>query len=402
MSLFLKLCFSDFYNETRDYRELSAAMEAGYEVKVLTSVVSSPDENGKVEMVKGFEVHRFHPVPGVNSKKNKPSNYFMKALKLMKWVSKVKSFKSDVLSCHDLTALVVGYASVLFTKAKSKPKLIYDSHEFELGRNTVVPRKRIHTWLIKCVEGFLMKRADLNMMVNESIADEVKRIHNLKIQPLVVRNMPPYWKLDLSVCAERRTELTLLTKAEGDTFFVIYHGAIIENRGIEIFIQAVAANKNIIGIIMGYALDEAFMDQLKCVTLELKVSDRIIFLPAVPYEKIWEYVGAADVGLIPVQNTCMSYYFSLPNKIFESIQSLTPVITSDFPEMKRIIDKYQIGLTCNQTSVDSINSCIEKLRTDKGMYNEFKRNLNSAKGDLCWEKEKYVLIDALTKLKVLL
>jgi len=299
-----------------------------------------------------------------------------------------------VISCHDLRALGYGYLAALFTSKKKRPLLVYDSHEFELGRNTGVPRTRFQTWAIKQQERFLIRRSALCIIPADSAADEVQRIHKLKARPVVVRSTPNNWILDPSVCEKRRQEFIQMMNAGGPPFFVMYHGGVLKNRGVEMFIKLVSLNPNIIGIILGYALDGDYMDALKRLVIESKADDRILFLPTVPLRHLWEYVGAVDVGVILVQNTCRSYYMCLPNKFFENVQSLTPIVTSDFPEMRRLIEKYEIGLVCDQTDVESVNACIEKMRTDKTFYARCKENLKQAKEDLCWENEKNKLIEA--------
>lgn len=422
MPLVLKVRIGKFDTASRDHRELSAAQEAGFDVKVLASAYE-PEEAGTIKTIKGFESHMFYPWKRSNSTINPQENAGPKLFKLpfddkeernivekgirflinrvfgaFVWSRKVRTFHADVISCHDLPALFVGYMSTLFMSKNKKPKLIYDSHEFELGRNTNPPRSRFRTWMIKQQEGFLIKRCAINIMVNDSIADEVQKIYKLKEKPLVVRSTPTNWILDPTVCYKRRQELIRMANVDSDAFFVMYHGGIIRNRGIETFIRAVVSNPNITGIILGFALDEKYMDELKSLVSEQNVANRILFLPAVPLGILWEYVGAVDVGVMPIQNICKNHYFSLPNKFFENIQSLTPIIASDLPEMRRLIEKYNIGLTCDQTSVESLNSGIEKLRIDKELYGEMKRNLVAAKNDLCWEKEKLVLIEAYKKL----
>ena len=94
-----------------------------------------------------------------------------------------------------------------------------------------------------------------------------------------------------------------------------------------------------------------------------------------------------------------SYYYSLPNKLFENIQSLTPVICSDFPEMRRIIKKYNIGLTCDPQDISEIARCILLLKEDKKLYEKLEENLKLAKKELCWEEEKKILQEALKKLE---
>ncbi|MBS4025867.1 MAG: group 1 glycosyl transferase, partial [Clostridia bacterium] len=92
------------------------------------------------------------------------------------------------------------------------------------------------------------------------------------------------------------------------------------------------------------------------------------------------------------------YYYMLPNKFFENIQSLTPIIGSDFPEIRRIIKGYNIGLCVNPERIDEIANAIEEMRKNREMYSWFKRNLKYAKDELCWENERNVLEEAYGKI----
>lgn len=182
-----------------------------------------------------------------------------------------------------------------------------------------------------------------------------------------------------------------------DTFIILYHGAIVKNRGIEQLINLLGINSKINLVILGECKDKKYLEELKEKINTLGVETRVIFHPSVPNKDLWQYIGAVDLSVMMISSTVKSYYLSLPNKFFESIQSLTPLITSDFPEMKKIIDKYKIGLTCNPNNVNELNSCVEKMRTDRSFYLKCKNNLKIAKEDFCWEKEKRYLINAFKK-----
>ena len=95
-----------------------------------------------------------------------------------------------------------------------------------------------------------------------------------------------------------------------------------------------------------------------------------------------------------IQPAFKSYYYALPNKFFESIQALTPILASDFPEMKRLIDKYQIGLTCCPTDPKTVSERIARMRDDEDFRKRCRENLVKAKQELCWENEKHILMDA--------
>ena len=89
-----------------------------------------------------------------------------------------------------------------------------------------------------------------------------------------------------------------------------------------------------------------------------------------------------------------SYYFSLPNKFFEAIQSETPLVINQYPEMVQIMDHYKFGLHVDTSDIDQVINALEKMRGDTDFYNECKKNIAVAKKELCWENEKKELMRA--------
>lgn len=176
-------------------------------------------------------------------------------------------------------------------------------------------------------------------------------------------------------------------------FLVMYHGAVVPGRDVERVIELVSINPNIKAVILGNSTEE-YGNSLKALAQEYGVEDRVVFHKAVPLKDLWKYVGAVDVGLILARATCKNHLFSLPNKFFENIQAETPVICPNYPAMGYLVDKYQNGLTCNPESLEEINNCIEKIRTDVELYSRLKENARKAKEELCWEKESTVLRNA--------
>ena len=200
MPLVLKLVSNTWEKESRDKRELSVFRELGYETLVMAK--GDAGDKGRADEVDGFRVLRYSTRP-LGEKAPVQINRFVSVLV---WPSYVRRIRPDVISAHDLLpALIIAWLSTWFQK--KKPKLIYDSHEFELGRNTGGKRSRLTTWMIGKTEKFLMKRCVLSIMVNDSIADEVQRIHKLKERPLVIRNVPEYWNIDPEICKQTRKEL---------------------------------------------------------------------------------------------------------------------------------------------------------------------------------------------------
>lgn len=377
----LKICIGTWENASHDKRELSVCRELGADAEV----AAKGDENHPEGFVDGFYVNRLssRPLKHMPVAVNRIASIFT-------WAAYIRKRQdADILSCHDLPALVIGYFSNFFKRKKAK--LVYDSHEFELGRNK--KRNRLQKWWIRVLEKFLIKKCALVLMVSDCIADEVKRVHHLKKRPCVVRNIPPKWDLDVGEAEKIRKRFLEQLHMPEDTCIILYHGGVAKHRGIENLLTAAGKVENLAVVILGNG-NTAYIDELKERCSSLGISERVLFHEAVSLDKLPFYIAAADVGTALIEPAALSYIWSLPNKFFENIQCLNPLIVSDFPEMGKIVDAYQIGLKVNPENPEEIAEAIRKLRDDKEIYLKCKENLVRAKEDLCWEKEKEKLAEA--------
>lgn len=387
----LKIVAYSWGAASRDRKELAIARELGSEIFVM--VRGEPGDKGRHEVMHGFDVYNFTTKPLGNSKFMRlwPLRKFNTLLALCTWAHYARKFKADVITGHDYIALLIGWLSTLFIPKKRRPKLVYDSHEFELGRNK--KRNKFQKWIVKRVEGFLIRRSVFTIIPNAVVADDLKRIYNLKRRPVVARNMPVYWQLDDELIKKRRMDFCNMLNLPQDSFIMMFHGGIMQNRGLEALIRIVKET-SIPMVILGNPIEAAYLESLKELAADLACDDKILFLPAVPLCDLWQSVAAVNVGMITLPASCESYYHMLPNKFFENIQSLTPVITSNFPDISEIVNSYGIGLTVDPTDDDAIVQAIMRMRDDEELYTAFKANLIKAKEELCWEHEKKELYDA--------
>ena len=377
----LKICIGTWENASHDKRELSVCRELGAEVEVL----AKEDESHKEGFVDGFYVFRLsaRPLKHVPVAVNR-------IVSLFTWASYVRKREdADILSCHDLPALIIGYLSNFFKKKKAK--LVYDSHEYELG--TSKHRNAVQKWFIRILEKHLIGKCSLVLMVSNCIADEVQRVHHLKVRPYVVRNIPLKWELNSEESAELRKSFLEKLNMPEDTGIIMYHGAVTRFRGIENLLAAAAKVENLAVVVLGNG-ETSYIEQLKAQCTSLGIADRVLFHEAVSLDELRFYVAATDIGVSLLPPVALSYIWALPNKFFENIQCLNPLIVSDFPEMGRIVDDYKIGLKVNPEKPEEIAEAIKKLQSDQELFSQFKENLVQAKEDLCWEKEKEKLAEA--------
>jgi glycosyltransferase involved in cell wall biosynthesis len=117
----------------------------------------------------------------------------------------------------------------------------------------------------------------------------------------------------------------------------------------------------------------------------------IHFQPAVKPSEVLSYSRSADVGLSLIENTCLSYYLTLANKVVEYIVSGVPVITTNFPEPNRIVQPYQCGWMV-EANKKAIKDLIENI--SKKEIKEKKDNALKCGDNFSWKSEERKLLSA--------
>lgn len=379
--LVLKIATITWNNASRDERELAVIRELNADILVM----AKGEKTGVIDNVGGYKVYRMSTRP-FGDKAPKCVN---RVWSFVEWVKQIQRFHADILTCHGLLALFLGWLSTLFM-GKSKPLLVYDSHEFTIYDGHTSKAKSL---LITLAERFLIKRSVFTIEVGDIIADEVQRIHKMSKRPVVVRNIPNLWKLDFDEIQRTREELCSCLNVDENTFWISVHGGITPNRGIEVIIRALPYMPGVCLLVLGNGAED-YLAHLKKIAQDLCVDDRIVFHAAVPLSELYKYLAAVNVGYVGIENGCKSLYYCLPNKFFENIQAQTPIVCSNFPEMKKICDQYEIGMTVNPDDIQEISKAILQMKNDDVLYKKFKTNCMAAKEELCWEKERVTLLRA--------
>ena len=381
----VKYMFSGLRFASRNMRELSVARDLGFDV-----LVCDVDTPPGLTVIDGFQVeHRTEKLS---------KNPLLRKAEVV-WgllvvqPAYLRRKNADVISGHDLLGLLIAWLSTCFVSKSRRPLLVYDSHEF-----TLALASRRTRWLVRHLESFLIRRCVFSIMVNDGIAERVQQIHGLAEKPVVVRNIPSLWVVDEHKCAQRRADFCRELGLPLETFLLMYHGVVVPDRGVEISIQALVGRESVALVVLGNG-DPDYLGRLRRLSDELGVGERVLFRHAVPLETLGEYAGAVDAGTVVVRADTESKYLMLPNKFFENVQSLTPVIASNFPEIGSLVRKYDIGILVDPDDVSQVGAAIDRLRSDPALRARLRQNLEVAKAELCWEKEKKSLESAYAQIR---
>lgn len=387
---YLKISLYPFQSNSRDARELEAAEKAGFtDIEVLTFT----GEKGESMAENPHWNHTFiNRRPLGNSTLGKVLG---KILTSFLFIHKARAAHAKVLSGHDLLGLLIAYLASVGRRKDTA--LVYDAHEYELGRSTGKPRSRAQKKRIGRLEKFLIRKSALTISVNASIAQQMQEDYQMTFPHVVVRNIPVARPIDRKLLEKNRALFReKLGLQEGDPL-LLYHGNLTRGRGIEESIRLLTREKRAGLVILGKG-SEAYVKSLKERAVQEGVENRVLFHPAVPGEVLLSYVGACDIAMVLISQEPMSYYYALPNKLFESIHANLPLIASDSPEIFRIVNGYGIGLAVSPKDEEAVKKALDQLWTPD-YYNKAKNQMKKAREELTWENEREKLLEAMRRLK---
>jgi glycosyltransferase involved in cell wall biosynthesis len=280
----------------------------------------------------------------------------------------------DLYLSNDTDTLVANFLASLIRR---KP-LVFDAHEI-FPEVPEVTRRRFVKGVWTRIENWIFPQLKRSYTVCQSIADFYNQKYGMNMR--VVRNIPfaqpSFAQLSPARPLGIKNKKTLL-----------YQGAVNVGRGIEWIIDAMPYLDEFVFYVIG---DGDILETLKDRVNRLNLNDRVVFVGRVPFEQLPAYTAGADVGINLLKNEGLNYYYSLPNRIFDYIRAGIPVLSIDFPEIRRIVAHYNVGVLVDRTDPLFLAETIREMAVQK--KNEF--GFAAANAELIWENELKVLLDVL-------
>jgi glycosyltransferase involved in cell wall biosynthesis len=292
----------------------------------------------------------------------------------------------DIYHCHDLTTLPAGYIA----KRRMGGKLVYDSHELFTTLHYI---RRWDRPMYRFLERHLIRRADAVITVNEFAAGWLSKRYRIT-PPVVVRNCPPLAAQGGQLCnASLRESLGL-----DDTVPVIVHvGKFASEKGSEKLVSAVPLIDRGVLVFLGWA-SPAEEIRLRELVRRMDLEDRVLFAPPVAPDHVVSHIGSAQVGVVPFLDFGLNHLYATPVKLWECIGAGLPVVSSNLPALKAIVEGCGLGCTCDAEYPEDIADAIDYVLSDKSRYEEMKRNALAAAKIFNWENESERLLEVYRRL----
>jgi glycosyltransferase involved in cell wall biosynthesis len=359
------MVLESFYPEDiRVTKEATALVQSGFEVYLLCERRESEKE---YELIDGLHVIRVD-IPSRNSLKG----FFYRAynaffFRHQIWIDKIRNFikeySIDVIHVHDLPL----YNSAYIVAKELNKKIVVDLHEnypdglqvwtkWRKGfkANYIFPvLSNYKRWI--GFEKHAVQSADVVITVVDEMRDRVANIHSIdRDKIVVVTNTEEKSFVDSAIIDAE------VVDRYKEQFIVSYIGGVGYHRGIDTTIKSLKYIKDIdIKLLVVGGIHKDIKEYLDTLSLSEGVSEMIEYTSQVPFEKVYSYIQASDICLVPHNNLAHTNN-TIPHKLFQYMMAKRAVITSSCPPLKKVIDATNAG---EVFEADNPKDLAEKIRS---------------------------------------
>lgn len=304
-------------NDTRIFiKECSTLQNHNHEVFYIVPNAQDTEKNGvKIIGVETKEEGKLNRI------KNTTKYVYLKALEV----------DADVYHFHDPELIPTGL------KLKSKGKMvIYDVHEDVpeqiLSKQWIPkPLRKSISMMVKYYESFAAKKFDAIMAATPTIANRFKPFNS---NTIVLHNYPLLNELSKGATQTEQTEQNN----------ILYIGGIYLLRGIKEMIRSVEILNEDLGlesklVLAGEYAPKSLEDEVR----RLSGYQYVDFVGFLGREEVKKALSNAKMGLVLLHPE-PRFIVSMPIKMFEYMSAGIPVVASNFPLWREIVEQNNCGI----------------------------------------------------------
>ncbi len=346
----------------RMFKQIKSLQDAGHECSLLHGRVEDeePDYSEHNYPVEAFRVIR---------EKNKMLT-FVSLLLFNRWAArKVYDSGADAIVCIALQSALSG---VYIKKKQKEVKFIFDNKELAL--------EMIPQFVQRRVFGILQKRAidvaDVIMHAEKHRVEYFHKTYPCKAKPFLLENLP-YSRPRVCREAHDGVRVVCLGALQADRYCIEMLEAFADFNDLDVQFDLVGY----------YGRQEDKREIEKCLG-RLK-SDNIRVLPPIPHKEIYEFLKNYDIGLAFYKNLNLNNYYCAPNKVYDYLQMGLPLISNDYPGLKDVIEKNNVGVCLSDVTPENIRDAVRYI-----IDNNIFANINEkVRKRYSWENQEQGYLD---------
>ena len=249
--------------------------------------------------------------------------------------------------------------------------------------------------LVRSFERRFARGVDLVVVPDAERGAVIQEELRLPKSPLVVANAP------LMIAVKRSDALQASLSKQGKAFsrVLFRQGRIGPGHAIETTLRSILHWENPAwGFVLMGPGEQSYLQTLRTSAKALGVDRQFAILTAVGYDEVPQFTRGADCGHGLYQPVSLNHtlYTTASNKIMEYMAAGLPMLVSNTPSLRNLINKYRCGLTANEASPESIAAAVNTLLGDAEVAGHMGAAGREAfESEFCYERQFAQVIDSI-------
>lgn len=278
--------------------------------------------------------------------------------------------RTDALCSVDLDTLPAAW---LAAKIKGC-YLVQDSHEY-MAEVPEVSHRPLTKQLWHRIARFFLPGCHLRYTTSQSLVDEF--LVEYQTSFALIRNIPPLLPVHSDMAYGADVPFS---------DYLVYLGAVNQGRGLEEILE-VLANRDEKLVVIGEG-DQS--KEIRKLILQYGLSDRVFMTGKLLPSELPAYLRPAKAGLNLLRDEGLSYRYSLANKFFDYVHAGIPQVCIDFPEYRKLMEEFRVGLICDLRP-EAIHQALDEIKkTENQLY--MRREAEKARKHWNWQLEETNLL----------
>jgi glycosyltransferase involved in cell wall biosynthesis len=165
--------------------------------------------------------------------------------------------------------------------------------------------------------------------------------------------------------------------------------ALQQGRGLERLVEAAAEVPDAYFVFIGGGrLESILRERARFLGLE----DRVHFIPTVSLADLPSYTASADIGVQPIENTCLNHFSTDSNKLFEYMMAGLAIVATNLPEIRKLVREHDLGILIASGDTNELASAITPRRDNSELRQTFGKNAAKAAAKINWEAQEGKLV----------
>ncbi len=207
-------------------------------------------------------------------------------------------------------------------------------------------------------------------------------------EPVVVRNCIDFENPEPNATMRKDCGLTAGER------ILVYINSAFPGSGVDTILRALSYLPKDIHLVVSGRAKPPIEHELLALAESLSVGPRLHFVGERNPNEMTSYRSGGDLALVPLDPRIPNHQTCLPNRVFEAIMSRLPVICSNLPVVRSLVESYECGRAFDKDDPECIAAVISKALSDIAYL---KKRTHDAAAILNWETESPVFRQAIER-----